>query len=350
MSTNTEKISSKVVAAIVATGLMSFCEVIVETAMNVTFPILMREFSITTNQVQWMTSIYLLLVAIVVPLSAILKSSYQTKTLFTVANLLLVGRAIQGIGTGIALPLMFNIIMEQVPISRIGFMMGIGNLITGVAPAIGPTFGGIVASKLNWRWVFYSLIPLLIISFVLGEWGITQKSPIKKQQIDLFSMLMIVFMFCGFVIGFSNLGSQAFMTFSVGGALLIGILGMGLFAWRSLTLKEPILQLRLFRNKKFSGHVLGFFLTQLISLGFAGAIFAPLGGRILDKFGARKPILIGTSLCLITLIAFTVSGRHLTNIFIAFVYILYMGGMCMGCVMTSALTVVGKAITRKCNP
>ena len=142
MSTNTEKISSKVVAAIVATGLMSFCEVIVETAMNVTFPILMREFSITTNQVQWMTSIYLLLVAIIVPLSAILKSSYRTKTLFTVASLFfmggiiidalapsfwlfLVGRAIHGIGTGIALPLMFNIIMEQVSTSRIGFMMGI---------------------------------------------------------------------------------------------------------------------------------------------------------------------------------------------------------------------------------
>lgn len=142
MSTNTEKISSKVVAAIVATGLMSFCGVIVETAMNVTFPILMREFSITTNQVQWMTSIYLLLVAIIVPLSAILKSSYRTKTLFTVASLFfmggiiidalapsfwlfLVGRAIQGIGTGIALPLMFNIIMEQVSTSRIGFMMGI---------------------------------------------------------------------------------------------------------------------------------------------------------------------------------------------------------------------------------
>ena len=65
----------------------------------------------------------------------------------------------------------------------------------------------------------------------------------------------------------------------------------------------------------------------------------------MDKFGARKPIMIGTSLCLIALIAFTVSGRHLTNIFIALVYILYMGGMgmCMGCVMTSALTVVGKA-------
>lgn len=200
MSTNTEKIPTKVVAAIVATGLMSFCGVIVETAMNVTFPILMREFSITTNQAQWMTSIYLLLVAIVVPLSAILKNSYRTKMLFTVANLLfisgiiidalaplfgvlLVGRAIQGIGTGIALPLMFNIIMEQVPTSRIGFMMGSGNLITGVAPAIGPTFGGIVASKLNWRWVFYSLIPLLIISFVLGEWGITKNHRLKSNKL-----------------------------------------------------------------------------------------------------------------------------------------------------------------------
>ena len=121
---------------------------------------------------------------------------------------------------------------------------------------------------------------------------------------------------------------------------------------RSLTLKEPILQLRLFRNKKFSGHVLGFFLTQLISLGFAfllpnyiqlvngnsamtaglivlpagfaGAIFAPLGGRILDKFGARKPILIGTSLCLIALIAFTIYGAAFNKyIYCACLYSLY---------------------------
>lgn len=186
--TGTEKIPKKVIAAVVATGLMSFCGVIVETSMNVTFPILMREYHVSTNTVQWMTSIYLLVVAIIVPMSAVLKSSFKTKTLFTVANLLfiagividacavsfsmlLLGRAIQGIGTGIALPLMFNIIVEQVPQSKLGLMMGIGNLITGIAPAIGPTFGGVIASRLNWRWVFYILIPLLVISFVLGQWG-----------------------------------------------------------------------------------------------------------------------------------------------------------------------------------
>lgn len=64
---------------------------------------------------------------------------------------LLIGRVIQGIGTGIALPLMFNIILEQVPKGKVGTMMGVGSMITGIAPALGPTFGGIVLQELNWR-------------------------------------------------------------------------------------------------------------------------------------------------------------------------------------------------------
>lgn len=186
------KISGKVIAAVFATGIMSFCGVLVETAMNITFPTLMDEFNIPTNLVQWMTTIYLLIVSIVVPISAILKKKYPTKKLFLVANLafiigvlidafspvfalLLVGRAIQGIGTGIALPLMFNIILEQVPIAKVGFMMGVGSMITGIAPAVGPTFGGVIVNTLGWRWIFAFLLPFLLISLFLGLWGIQQK-------------------------------------------------------------------------------------------------------------------------------------------------------------------------------
>lgn len=385
-----EQIPAKVVAAIVATGLMSFCGVIVETSMNVTFPILMREFSVTTSTVQWMTSIYLLVVAIIVPLSAILKSSYKTRTLFTVANLfffgglvidacapnfilLLLGRAIQGMGTGIALPLMFNIIMEQVPQSKIGFMMGIGNLITGIAPAIGPTFGGVIASKLNWRWVFYILLPLLVISFFLGRWGIQQKSAIRKQPVDMFSMIMIICLFVGLVDGFSNVGSMSLISLNVLGAFILGIIGMAGLIWRSLKLTRPTLNIRLFGNHQFAGHVLGFFLTQIMSLGFAfllpnyiqlvngntsmvaglvvlpagfaGAIFAPLGGKILDRFGARRPILFGMTLCFLSLVTFSLISRQMNNMMIAFVYIFYMAGMgmCMGNVMTSALKSVSSS-------
>ncbi len=159
MSHKTSKIPGKVYAAITATGLMSFSGVLVETAMNVAFPTLMKEFGVATNVVQWMTSIYLLVISVIVPLSAVLKSTFKTKKLFITANLLflagllidgfapnfsllLLGRAIQGAGTGIALPLMFNIILEQVPVDRIGTMMGFGNLITGIAPALGPTLAG----------------------------------------------------------------------------------------------------------------------------------------------------------------------------------------------------------------
>lgn len=391
-----DRIPKKVIAAIVATGLMSFCVVIVETSMNVTFPILMREFGISTSTVQWMTSIYLLIVAIIVPMSAILKSSFKTKSLFTAANLffiagvlldafavsfpmLLLGRAIQGVGTGIALPLMFNIIMEQVPQSKLGLMMGIGNLITGIAPAIGPTFGGVIASSLTWRWVFYLLLPLLVLSFILGRWGILQKSTIRKQRIDALSMLFIVAMFAGLVTGFANLSSRAFLSWSVGGALLLGLVGMIGLTWRSLRITPPVLKLSLFANHAFAGHVLGFFLTQIMSLGFAfllpnyiqlvngnssmvagllvlpagaaGACFAPLGGRILDRYGARRPILVGMSLCLFSLLVFTMMSRHMSNLWICLVYIFYMAGMgmCMGSVMTNALKVVGPQNTTQGN-
>lgn len=317
----TDRINKRVYAAILATGLMSFSGVIVETAMNITFPTLMKEFDITTNMVQWMTSIYLLIVAIIVPLSAILKKSFATKKLFLCANLLfitgalidalagsfaflLIGRAIQGIGTGIALPLMFNIILEQVPQSKIGFMMGLANMITGIAPAIGPTFGGIVVSSLGWRWVFYFLLPLLVISLLLGIWGI------ERQKIDGISFAGIAMMFSGLIFGFSNLSSGQFLSWQVGGALLFGLIGMIVLIVRSLKIAVPILNLRLFKNQAFTGHVLGFFLTQIISLGFAfllpnyiqlvngnsallagllvlpagfmGAFFGPFGGKLLD--------------------------------------------------------------------
>lgn len=380
----TDRIDKRVYAAILATGLMSFSGVIVETAMNITFPTLMKEFDITTNMVQWMTSIYLLIVAIIVPLSAILKKSFATKKLFLCANLLfitgalidalagsfaflLMGRAIQGIGTGIALPLMFNIILEQVPQSKIGFMMGLANMITGIAPAIGPTFGGIVVSSLGWRWVFYFLLPLLVISLLLGIWGIEQKSAIGRQKIDGISFAGIAMMFSGLIFGFSNLSSGQFLSWQVGGALLFGLIGMIVLIVRSLKIAVPILNLRLFNNQAFAGHVLGFFLTQIISLGFAfllpnyiqlvngnsallagllvlpagfmGAFFGPFGGKLLDQYGPRKPILAGFTSCVISLVLFAAFSRQLSNMFIMLIYILYMGGMgaCMGCVMTSAL-------------
>ena len=109
--------------------------------------------------------------------------------------ILLLGRAIQGLGTGIALPLMFNIILEQVPADKIGLMVGFGNLITGVAPALGPTFGGLVINNLGWRYVFFFLMPLIILSLFLGLYDIQQKSNIVKIKPDFLSIVFIAVLF-----------------------------------------------------------------------------------------------------------------------------------------------------------
>lgn len=384
MSKNTVKIPARVIAAVTATGLLSFCGVIIETAMNVSFPKLMTEFGVTTNVVQWMTSIYLLVVAIIVPLSALLKRSFRTKLLFLTAvtffilgviidalaptfPVLLTGRLIQGLGTGISLPLMFNIIMEQVPRQRIGLMMGFGNLITGIAPAVGPTFGGIIVSSLGWRWIFYILLPFLLVSLLLGTWGIQQKTATARQHFDMLSCLLIAVMFIGLVVGFSNLATLPLLSWPVGGAILIGLLAMGLLSWRSLSITTPILDFRLFGNRRFAGHVLIFFLTQMCSLGFAfllpnyiqlvnhntallaglvvmpagfgGALFAPVGGRLLDQYGPKKLVLSGSILMAVAILVFTLFSPAMSNLAIALVYILYMSGMgsLMGTVMTSAL-------------
>lgn len=376
-----EKIPLNVLLAVIAAGLMSFCGVIVETSMNIAFPTLMKEFNITTSTVQWMTTIYLLVVAIVVPLSSFFKRNFKTKTLFIYANLffilgvlidgvapifpvLLLGRVIQGLGTGIALPLMFNIILENVPESKIGFMMGLGTLITAVAPAIGPTFGGLVINSLGWRYIFVILLPVLIISFLLGTKNIQQKSAIQKSSFDVPSLIALILTFSGLIFGFSNMSQ---MNLTVILAFVVGIIGLTWFILRSNNLSEPLLNLGVLKNHIFSGHLLSFFLFQILSLGFAfilpnyiqlvngnnatvaglavlpagvvGAILAPLGGKILDEVGARIPILSGVTLANISLIIFAIFSLKLSNTMIVCFYIIYMLGMGMsvGNIMTDGL-------------
>lgn len=326
----------------------------------------------------------MLTISIIVPLSANLKAHFKTKKLFITANLLylsgliigacapnfeflLLGRIVEGLGTGIALPLMFNIIMEQVPKSRVGVMMGIGNMITGIAPALGPTFGGLVVTHLGWRWIFYIMIPFILISLVLGIGGIRQKSQLREVKFDLLSMLLIAIFFIGMILGFSNLSTGNYFTFNCLGAILIALVSLGLLVYRSNRINDPVLDLNLFKNKFFAAHAIGFFLIQIISLGnafllpnyiqlvngdsaliaglvvlpagFAGAFLAPFGGSLLDRYGARKPILIGSSFMLLELLIFTIFTSNLSNLLILFIYIFYMGGMgmMMGCVMTDAL-------------
>jgi len=380
----TKKVDLKLILAVVATGLLSFCGVIVETAMNITFPVLMRQFNLNTATVQWMTTAYLLVVSMIVPISSFLKRRFRTRTLFVTANLLFIaglvidasatnftmlvlGRLVQGLGTGIALPLMFNIILDWTPDQQRGTLMGIGSLITAIAPALGPTFGGLIVSSLGWHWIFILLLPLLVVSLVLGLFAIRQAAPTTKAGFNVAGWLAIVVVFVGFTMAFSNLQRLGTQPWLVIGWLVLGLLGLVAFIGFTRRAKQPLIKLTIFKTVSFDWHLLGFFLVQINALGLAfilpnyiqlvngksallaglfvlpgaaiGAIFAPLGGRILDRFGAAKPILTGSTIIAIAIALFTVFGLHLTGELILGLYILLMIGMglTMGNTMTSGL-------------
>ena len=194
-----KKVTFKLLVAILSAGMLSFLGILDETATTVTFPTLIKEFKITTGQVQWVNTLVLLVIAIIVPLSSQIRLRISTKRIFIAGilffmlglivdiftprfDLLLLGRAFQGIGTGIGLPLMYNIILTKVPKSKLGFMMGIGTMITAAAVALGPVFGGIVTNFLNWRWIFIISVFLIIISFLTGCYSIEQLTKLKKVR------------------------------------------------------------------------------------------------------------------------------------------------------------------------
>ncbi|WP_032092390.1 DHA2 family efflux MFS transporter permease subunit [Necropsobacter rosorum] len=391
-----EKISAKLLCAIIATGLMTFSGVVSETAMNVTFPTLMREFSIGTATVQWLTTGYLLLLALTIPLSTFLRKRFSTKSLFISASVLFIGgtllcayspdfacllggRLLQGIGTGVALPLMFNIILTQAPKSRIGLIMGIASLIVSMAPAIGPVLGGFVVDSYGWREIFLILLPLLLLSFLLGVTTIEPLAEPQPIRLNVGDYLLLALSFTCFIFAMEKAAEFGWRGAFVIGLFALSLLALVLFVARSLSSAAPLINLSVFYNRTFCYALVFILLIQLCVLGLgylipnysqlgthqspsvagllllpgclAGAAMAPFSGMAYDHFGARKPILCGAVILLLALIAFALLGQHLTTPLFMLIYTFYAvgQGLAVGNTVTYGLSKLPKELSADGN-
>lgn len=370
--------------AVLATGMMAFSGVLIETAMNVTFPTLIDQFGITTSQVQWVTTIYLLMISIVVPLSSYLMKNYSKRQLFSVSSLffiagvlvnafsitfsmLLIGRVLQGVATGIALPLMFNIILTKVPLEKRGMMIGIGNLTTSIAPAMGPTYGGMLTTKLDWTYIYKFLIPILIVSTLIGLFAIPKEEQEKTDSINAKAVAYLSIMFTGLLYFFSSLESPIGWI-----ALVIGLISGWMFY--KANKEKQLLNLSVFENKTFTVYLISFLVYQVLLLGVSfvlpnfiqivkdvpaskagmmmfpgalvGALFAPVSGKILDKMGYKKPIGLGISLAMLGwlgLVVFIQSGI-IPAIVLSHVTFMIGVGLSYSNVMTVGLSAINKSL------
>ncbi|MBW3089038.1 MFS transporter [Bifidobacterium sp. 82T24] len=219
-----QAMSPKLIGSIVAVGSLAFIGILTETVMNVLFPRLMAMLSVNASTIQWLTTGYLLVVSVTVPLSSFLDRRFPHRGIFVVAVLasvagcmimivgngfpiLLCARMLQGIGTGLALPLMFNIILEQAPQPKIGMLMGIGTLVVGTAPALGPAFGGFVAAHTSWRMIFVILLPIMAAALALGLATIIQSHPTGATPFATAQFVMLAVGFTGLIV-FINQGAE----------------------------------------------------------------------------------------------------------------------------------------------
>lgn len=384
---NSDKVSKRDMLSIISAAIMAFIGVLIETSMNVTFPTLTTQFGVSLNTIQWVTTGYLLMVSLVIICSSYIKGRFKERSIFISGAIfaiigdlfcalavnfpiLLIGRLIQAIGTGIAIPLLFNIIMERTPIAKRGAFMGIGGLIISLAPALGPTFGGVVVSLISWRAIFWIVLPIMIIGLLLG-FSIQQVTPLRQEKFDWLRLILLAIIFTSLTLGFNTVADYGWINMHFGIYLVVMLLAVWAFIAASNRTKRVLVNISIFKNPIFTTALLAYVFIQFTNIGvnfalpnyaqianhstamIAGLLMLPgslisgllnpVWGRMYDNYGAKRPITIGNSIFFLAIILFAVFSFHLPSFMIMVYYFIFAIGVTMSFAntMTYALTEVG---------
>lgn len=323
----------------------TFVMILNETVMGVALPRLMEEFTITAATVQWLTTGFMLTMAVVIPMTGLILQRFTTRTVFlaaiglfalgtllagvsTVFPMLVAARVIQASGTAVMLPLLMTTVMTFVPAERRGRTMGFITIVIAVAPAIGPTFSGFILNNFTWRWMFLAVLPIALLALVLGGVLIKNLGETRPVKLDLLSALLSALAFSGIIYGLSSLGESAaghHTPIPPWAAVAIGAVSLALFVLRQLRLQRDdaaLMDLRAFKSRSFTVGIimllismatlfgslilLPIYLQNVLDLttlqtglvvlpgGLAMGLSGPFIGRIFDKVGPRPLVIPGT--------------------------------------------------------
>ncbi len=289
------KMSRESVTVIATLLVATFVVILNETIMNVALQRLMVDLGITAPTVQWLSTGFMLTMAVVIPTTGFILQRLSTRAVFMLAmglfsggtllaalapgfEILLLARIVQAGGTAIMVPLLMTTILTLVPVARRGFVMGNVSIAISVAPAMGPTVSGLILEHFSWRFMFVFVLPIALAAFAIGAKYLTNIGENKKTRLDAASVLLTVPAFGGLVYGLSQIGGGQ------GGpgapaviALVVGILALTAFVFRQLRLQKdgaPLLDLRAFSLRMFTVSVL-LLVVAMIAL-FGAVILLPL--------------------------------------------------------------------------
>lgn len=354
-----QNINKKILLIVLVTG--CFLSTLNQTLLNVALSDLMEIFHVGPTTVQWLSTGFMLVNGVLVPITAFLMKRFTTRQLFISSmiflfigsvlcgcamnfSMLLSGRMIQAIGAGIIMPLMMSVILFIYPVEKRGSVMGIVGFAMIFAPAIAPTLSGFIIEFVSWRWLFIGLAPLAFIVIILAYKFLVNVSETVKAKLDVPSVLLSTIGFGGILYGFSSAGSKGWDNLVVLMSISLGLVITFLFCLRQIKSADPLLNLSVFKNKTFTlTSIINVFVTMVMyadlillpmylqtGRGFTAfeagllllpgavinAFLSPVTGKIYDKYGAKPLFITGLIFVIVSMWAVTDLSESTTYLYV----------------------------------
>ena len=361
-----------------------FMVILDSTVINVALKALQIHFSVTTDQAQWVISLYTLVLGVSTPLSGYLADRFGTKRiylsgigLFVFGSLLaglfasqdsllflIVSRGIQGLGGGIALPLGMAMMFRAFPPGQRGAAFGIFGIVMVFAPAIGPLVGGWLVDHNLISWIFLVNLPIGILGLIIGSLFLIGEKGSKDVRSDIPGMISAAGGFGLILYGTSIAGQQGVGWTSPEVLILLGIGLVTLFVFTIIELRSPapLMDLRLYTIPSFAlaniANVVGtislfgaeFLLPLylqilrgetafdagliLLPMAVTSMIMSPIAGRLADKIGPRLPMMIG--FLLIAFNTYQLAHIEMNTSLVFIMVIVAIRGIAFGLIMQNA--------------
>ena len=356
--------STIVIALILVLG--GIAPMLDSTMTNVAVNTIMKDFATGVGGIQWISTGYVLALGITVPIVGWAIEWFDGKKLYLYGlllfligsmiaaisssiGILILGRVIQGVGSGIIIPLLTTLIVRSAGAENLGSVMSIVSIPTVLAPILGPTFGGFIVKSLDWRWIFYINVPIVIFSALLIIFALPNFESNKNgKKLDMPSIVFLGGSFTSFILGISN---KAILPLVISVILMVGYVVYAL-----LKSDRALVSLKLFTIKNFSASTILLLMSgltvngvmfllplylqnirglsvvwsgiYLISQGVGLLISRSLVGKLTDKLGARIVVQVSVLIGLIGTLPFTLFTATTSSIWI--ILTLFVRGIAQG--------------------
>ena len=342
-----------------------------QTLLSPALPAIMADMQVTATTVQWLTSGYSLVEAIIIPLSAFLIGRFSTRklfiggiTLFGIGSLLaaispsfailLLGRCCQAAATGVVMPMVFTLIVLVFPRERRGQAMGIVSLIISFAPAVGPSLSGLLVDYVGWRMLFVIVSCLSFVVIMVGIFVLRNWEGFERTTFDLLSVIMSSIGMVCLLYGFSTFSSAENLALT-GALIVVGAVFLALFVYRQTKLEVPLLNVRVLKSRRYRTVVILVFIMQCALVGSGvvmpiylqsvlgqsatmcgllmlpgavlGAFCSLIAGNLFDRYGIRYLAIGGGAVIAIGGLGMSFFGMDTSLLLVLFVYSALVMGM-----------------------